>query len=316
MRKPAARSAGPRKPVRGREHGNARILVLALACLAVGFAGGAFWYHRLAAAHVARVGSGPAIKLSDRTKAVLQRLDSPVEIRFYALLDQENVSNSVHAFAGRVDRLLSEFERAANGRIQVARHRSQEDAHPQAATSDGLKPLDLDKGETSYLGLIVARNDQMESLPQLAPEWEQALEADLTRAIMRVTLARSGPANPPAEPSPSEIAAEKEVQRSLPNLASLSVEEGTRILRTAALEEFKVAATEMQAQVEAAQERFSQMQNGPSEIERQAAREQLKRLQAAQAERLKAIAVRLEAQTAALARLKAVSPSPASAKKP
>jgi zona occludens toxin (predicted ATPase) len=49
----------------------------------------------------------PAIQLSDPTRAALGRLDAPLEIRFYSILDPASVPASVSAFSGRVDQLLS-----------------------------------------------------------------------------------------------------------------------------------------------------------------------------------------------------------------
>ena len=63
--------------------------------------------------------SQEAVALSAGTKAVLQRLDSPIEIRFYALLDHGQRARFLPAFVGRVDQLLSAYQEAAHGKITV-----------------------------------------------------------------------------------------------------------------------------------------------------------------------------------------------------
>jgi hypothetical protein len=65
---------------------------------------------------------------------------------------------------------------------------------------------------------------------------------------------------------------------------------------------------EGEAQLEAAQDRFAQTQPNQTEAERQAAREQFIQLQVAHREKLKGIALRLEAQMRALDQLKGVPP--------
>jgi len=289
------------------EQGRAGIIALVLACLVSGFVAGAYWHYRAAQTRKPNEYAQGDIQLSEGTKSILRRLESPVEIRFYSLLSQENVSASLRAFAERADKLLAAFEQAAEGRISVARHSTLSDAEIKAAASDGILPFNLDKGDACFLGLTVVQGGQKESLRQLLPEWEQALESDLSRAIERVISTRAA-AQEVLPPSATELAATGELQRKLPNLISMTLEEGTRILRDAALKEFEAAATEGEAQLQAAQERFAQTQNSQSEAERQAAREQFMQLQAAQREKLKGIAARLQAQISALERLKKAQP--------
>src|SRR3990170_391027 len=118
------------------ERAGARISILVLACLALGFAAGAYWYYRAAQRSSAGVDEEAGLRLSESTRAVLRQLDSPVEIRFYSLLGQENVSEALRAFAERADQLLSEFQQAAYGKINVARHNAPSAAEIAAAESD------------------------------------------------------------------------------------------------------------------------------------------------------------------------------------
>lgn len=286
------------------EQANARTVLLVLVFFLLGLGGGAYWYYRATKPASAVESDGKKIiTLSDRTKAILNRLESPVEIRFYSLLDPATVSDSIQAFAGRVDQLLSVYQQESNGKINVIRFNSQSDANAQAAAADGIKPFNRDKGDVCYLGLTIAQNGQKELLPQLAPEWEPAVEFDLTRAIVRLMDAKPSAKNPVATAEPDAVTI-AEVKRALPNFASVSVEEGTRLLRETALTDFAAAADEMEIRLKEAQERASQAQSGGSAAEQQAAVKHLQQVQLEQAGKLKEIAARLAARIAALQQLK------------
>ncbi len=113
-----------------------------------------------------------------------------------------------------------------------------------------------------------------------------------------------GPAPRLANTPPANFAAAEEVKRTIPNLASVSMEEGTRILRRAALEDFKATVAAMEIQIAKAQQSLSQAQSGGSEAEQQAAVKQLQQVQSEQTEKLKQIAARSAAQIEALRQLK------------
>jgi hypothetical protein len=283
----------------------ARINIFVLVLVYLGLAAGAFWYYRHGREHgtIGIIGGAGSVVLSDSTKAVLKNLDSPVEIRFYSLLDQASLPAATFAFADRINQLLAEYRQVAGGKISVTRHNSLSDA--DAASADGMKPFNLDKGDACFLGLTVACGGRKESLPQIQPEWEPALEFDLSRAILHVTATPSSPvvkASPPVFP---EIT--NEVVRLIPDLKGTSVEDGTRILREAALKKFTAAGAEMEKQIQAAQQQLADAQNGRSEAEQQAAMKHLQQVQLDQAEKLKAIAAQLQAQISAFEQMKAAA---------
>lgn len=294
---------------RSGEQARTAIVLLALIAFALGMAVGALWLRRGGAVLGTPAGS-PArasfASLSEATRAVLQGLASPVEIRYYALLNPASVSEAERALAGRVDRLLAAYEREGRGRVVVRRFDALTATNATAASADGLQAFHLDKGDACFLGLAVVHEDRKESLPRLLPAWEPAVEFDLTRAIVRVTSPPPPP--PPAADRSLTASAAEEVRRAIPNLASVSVEEGRQVLRQQALKEFAAAAKEMEARVQQAQERLQQALSSGGEAAVQAARGELQRIQAEQAEKLKAIGRRLEAQITALERIKGVPP--------
>jgi len=86
------------KPGAG-EQASARTILLLAIFFFLGIAVSAFWFYFTSARSGSGAGGGtsgaPAIQLSDSTRAVLSRLDSPLEIRFYAVLDPATVSEPV-----------------------------------------------------------------------------------------------------------------------------------------------------------------------------------------------------------------------------
>jgi hypothetical protein len=281
----------------------ARTLLLVLVCFLLGLAVGAYWYYRATNRNLTNV-SEAGSKLAESSKAVLKAMDATVEIRFYSLLDPASTSDTLRTFARRVDQLLSEYEQEAGGKIKVTRQTIQSDSAAQAASSDGVKPFNLDKGDACFLGLAIACNDQKETLARLSPEWEAALESDLSRAIARVTVAKpAGGFAATSTPQP-DAATTTEVRRSIPNLDSVSLADGKQILRDAALKEIMGATDELQRRLKEAQQRIIQAQNNGSEAEQQAALKQLQQVQADQTEKIKEIAARSQAQIQALEQIK------------
>jgi len=292
-----------------REQANSRVPALAAGFFLLGVAVSAFWFYR--ASH-SRTGTGAGMSeaassgvLSDGTLAILKRLDSPVEIRFYSLLDPASTSDSLRAFAERVGQVLSLYQQAANGQLKVTRYTSLADAS-QAAAADGLRPFNLDKGEACYLGLVVIRNGHKGILAQLSPDWEPALEPDLSRAIAQV-LEASTPGRAAATKPRVDAATIAEVKRAFPNLEAVSVEEGTQQLREAAVNDMKAALAETDARIKSAEQRLTQAQTGGSDADKQAALKELQEAHAAQTEKLKQIAARAAAQVEAFKQLKAGS---------
>ncbi len=302
-----AGKAGPKRGGARREAAKAQTLILGLVFFILGIAVGAFWVYR--ATHDRRPAgetreSGGS--LSETTRAVLQRLKSPVQIRFYSILTKESASEPLRGFTGRVDQLLSAYEAEANGKIKVTRIDSQSYSNANAAVRDGVKPFDPNQEEASFLGLAVVMNGQRESLPRLAPEWEPALEPDLTRAIARL-IDSTRPAPPPPDVAQLQNKAADEVKALIPDVASVSLEEGIRVLREGALEQFRSSVKQGETQLKEAQQQVADSQ-GKSDAEQQAARKHLLQVQAEQMAQLKDLAARSDAQIEAFKRLKSATP--------
>lgn len=286
-----------------RERGEIRIALLAVIFFLLGAGVSVLLYRNFGKHQEGNVSSMQSTDLLPSTKEFLQHLDTPVVIRFYSLLDPATVSDSTKALAARVGDLLSRYEREGHGEIQVNQINTMSDTDLDAAFADGLRPFNLEKGKTCYLGIVVSANEQKETLPRLSVEWEGAVQFDLTRAIERVSKAK--PSSPGATASrPPSQAVIAEVKKAIPNLDSVSVEKGAEMLREAALVDFAAAANQMEVQVRKAQEKLAQAQKSGSAAEQQAAMKNLQQIQAEQANKIKQIAARLQGQITALQQLK------------
>jgi hypothetical protein len=307
MRASSANGLGAALGPRASEHAGAQTIVLLLVAFLLGIAVSAFLFYstskRGSAGANGETGGAPAIALSESTKAVLGRLDTPLEIRFYALLDPTTVPSSVTAFAARAGQLLAAYQQQAGGKIKVTSVSSQSNAGANAALTDGISAFNQDKGDACFLGVALVLNGKKETLPHLSPDWEQALEPDLTRAIVRLLDATRSAAASMAV-SQVDTNALQEVKALIPDLAAVSVKAGKQILQDAALKDFTAAAKEMQTQVKEAEQRLSQAHNGGSDAEQQAAMKHLQQVQAEQTEKLKQIAAKSKAQIDAFQQLK------------
>jgi hypothetical protein len=174
------------------------------------------------------------------------------------------------------------------------------------ATADGVVPFNLDKGNACYLGLVVKKNGRRVATLNLDRVWESAVEPDLARAIDAEPLSSPASADAPGNSSAPVVdaAAMESVKKTFTNLDSVTLSGGTRILRATALEEFKKAAIELQAELKQAEQAVSDAVAKGDDAVILNARKNLEAVRARQAETLKEIAARAKAQTEALEQLK------------
>jgi ABC-type uncharacterized transport system involved in gliding motility auxiliary subunit len=131
---------------------------------------------------------GGLYTLSAGTRAIVNKLDAPVKIRFYYSQSEQNVPLPIKGFARRVEDLLGEFRQAGNGKIQVEKLDPQPDSDAEdSAGIEGVEAQQLPSGDRFYLGLSVSYADQKIAMPALSLDREQLLEYDVARAITRAT---------------------------------------------------------------------------------------------------------------------------------
>ena len=134
---------------------------------------------------------GGIYTLSEGTRVVIAKLESPVKIRFYFSQSDAGVPLALKAFGRRVEDLLGEFRQASGGKIIVEKLDPQPDSDAEdSAALDGVEAQVTGAGDRFYLGLSVSQIDQKFALPALTLDRERLLEYDLTRAIGRTATAK------------------------------------------------------------------------------------------------------------------------------
>jgi len=276
-------------------------------CLLLGLAIGVWWARRGATAagpNAPSTSEGSiAITLSQATRTALSGLKSPVEIRYFSLSGVTGTPESIRAFAHRVDQLVAQYQQQAPDRIKLSRFAADSPEAQEAARADGIKPFNAEERNACYLGFAVSANGRKEIIPELSPEWEGAVEADLTRAIVRVANAPPLPGAPSA-PSPPSPAVFDQVRKVIPDPGAVSLDDGIHILQQASLVDFKAAVQKMEQDVKAAQQQLALAQQSGSTSDQQAAMKHLQQLQAENAEALRLLSVNAQAQIDAFRSLK------------
>lgn len=126
--------------------------------------------------------------LSEGTKSILGKLDTPVQIRFYFSQSARDLDPGLRTYAQRVEDLLSEYRLHSKGRIEIKKLDPKPDSDAEdSATLDGVEGQALQLGaDKIYFGMAVSCLDAKAAIPFIAPQRERLLEYDLTRAISQV----------------------------------------------------------------------------------------------------------------------------------
>ena len=131
-----------------------------------------------------------AYTLSQGTRNILAKLDTPVQIRFYASQNDNKVPVPLKTYTQRVEDLLGEYRQASKGLVEIQKLDPTPDSDAEdSAKLDGIEPQMISETDPIYLGLSITMLDQKESIPFLTPDRERLLEFDLSRAISRVATA-------------------------------------------------------------------------------------------------------------------------------
>ncbi len=127
--------------------------------------------------------------LSAGTKAILRKLDTPVQVRFYSSQGKD-MPVELKTYSQRVEDLLGEFKKVAGNNIEIKKYDPQPDSDAEEqAMKDGVEgqAMGMGFGDKLYLGLAVSMLEANTTLPFLTPQRERLLEYDLARAISTVT---------------------------------------------------------------------------------------------------------------------------------
>ena len=129
-----------------------------------------------------------AYTLSEGTKAILNKLDTPVEIHYYFSRSENAMPVALKTYAQQVEDLLDEYKQVAKNKIVIKKYNPTPDSDAEdAANLDGVEGRMLPSGEKIYLGIAVVMLDKTSTVPFLTPDRDRLLEYDISRAITQVT---------------------------------------------------------------------------------------------------------------------------------
>src|SRR5215207_4271001 len=124
--------------------------------------------------------------LSPGTRAILKKLDTKVEVRFYFSQSEARVPADIRTYANQVEDLLEEFREASGDKIRIRKIDPKPDTEAEEqAQADGLEgqatgPL---SPENYFFGLVGRLDPEKAAIPFLQLQRERLLEYDLARAI-------------------------------------------------------------------------------------------------------------------------------------
>jgi ABC-2 type transport system permease protein len=124
-------------------------------------------------------------RLSPGSAEVIDRLNEPIEWRFYQSRAETAQYPAIRAYAARVREFLRVYAQTSGGRIRLR----EIDPDPYSLEEDdalaaGLTPLPTQGGERLFFGLVASNSiDEFAVIPLFGEEDEARLEYDLTRLI-------------------------------------------------------------------------------------------------------------------------------------
>ena len=125
--------------------------------------------------------------LSQGSQRIVQKLDTPVEIRFYYSKDNASTPVYLRTYAQEIEDLLSEFQQASRGKIKIVKLDPKPDSDAEdSARLDGIEGQTVNLSDKVYLGLALSCLDAKTAIPFLSPGRESLLEYDISRAISSV----------------------------------------------------------------------------------------------------------------------------------
>jgi len=305
----------PKKPVNGASRSAAARVAALFLIIGLVAAALTLWFSRVHRGRQLTPSAPPpaqteATVLSAATKSLLAGLTAPVELHLHSRVNLPGVPESLGAFAGRVKVLLQEFEKQGNGMIKLKAPDPLATAGAeQRAQAEGIELLPMGRGSLGWLGISISQSGRRIALPRLEMDWEPALEFDISRAIQQVQQDHIGESGSLSRSTTApDASALHSLEEKIENLASVSFEEGARILREDAVAEFRKIALETQRLTSETQRRLEQATTSGSDADRQQALDELRALETQQAQRTREVARQLQRQLAALEHLKRSAP--------
>lgn len=135
--------------------------------------------------------------LSKGTKSILQKLDAPVTVRYYASRKTEALPRETKLFIRRIDDILKEYVNLSQGKLRVETLDPQPDTDAEdSANLDGIQTQNINQYENVSLGLAISCLDQTTRI-NIDPfdtgaldEQETMFEYTLSRSIGEVSAVK------------------------------------------------------------------------------------------------------------------------------
>jgi gliding motility-associatede transport system auxiliary component len=128
--------------------------------------------------------------LSPGTKALLAKIEDPIELDFYFSRSASTLPIGIKNYADRVLEMLGQYVRAAHGRIVLNVIDPKPDTSAEdKATAAGIAPQTWPAtGEQFYFGLVAIQADHQKVIRALTTDREQFLEYDISQLLYQVQL--------------------------------------------------------------------------------------------------------------------------------
>jgi ABC-type uncharacterized transport system involved in gliding motility auxiliary subunit len=132
--------------------------------------------------------AGNSFTLSDSAKSLLSKVEEPVRFDFYRTRSVEGLSPQIKMhiqnFGDRVEQMLRQFDRAANGKIILDRIDPEPDTPAEEnAIAAGVHGQSLPNGDTIFLGLVISQGDSEHVIPFFDWNKEGSIEYDIAKAV-------------------------------------------------------------------------------------------------------------------------------------
>ena len=132
--------------------------------------------------------AGNSFTLSVSAKSLLSKVEEPVRFDFYRTRSVEGLSPQIKMhiqnFGDRVEQMLLQFERAANGKVILDRIDPEPDTPAEEnAIAAGVHGQSLPNGDTIFLGLVISQGDSEHVIPFFDWNKEGSIEYDIAKAV-------------------------------------------------------------------------------------------------------------------------------------
>ena len=125
--------------------------------------------------------------LSSGTRSILEQLDTPVVVRYYASRSTDYMPEELKLHVRRVDDLLKEYSNISDGKLRIENLDPQPDTDAEdSANLDGINGQRMND-QNLYFGLAISCLDRTSVIPFLDPRDETMLEYHLSKAVAEVS---------------------------------------------------------------------------------------------------------------------------------